>query len=56
LQVILGESAHYHGQIKNSPIFCTSKPPTANDIGRAVALIHRALVLWLFIIILGVKT
>ncbi len=56
LQVILGDSAHYHGQIKNRPILGTGNPPTANDIGRAVALIHRALVLWLFIIILGVKT
>jgi adenosylcobinamide-phosphate synthase len=56
LQVILGDSAHYHGQIKNRPILGTGNPPTANDIGRAVALIHRALVLWLFIIMLGVKT
>jgi adenosylcobinamide-phosphate synthase len=56
LQVILGDSAHYHGQIKNRPILGAGNPPTANDIGRAVALIHRALVLWLFIIILGVKT
>jgi len=51
LQVILGDSAHYHGQIKNRPILGTGNPPTANDIGRAVALIHRALVLWLLIII-----
>lgn len=53
LQVILGDSAHYHGQIKNRPILGTGKPPTANDIGRAVALIHRALGLWLVIIVLG---
>ena len=53
LQVILGDSAHYHGQIKNRPILGTGKPPTANDIGRAVGLIHRALGLWLVIIVLG---
>jgi adenosylcobinamide-phosphate synthase len=52
LQVILGDSAHYHGQIKNRPILGTGKPPTANDIGRAVELIHRALGLWLIIIAL----
>ncbi|MEN8217904.1 MAG: cobalamin biosynthesis protein [Pseudomonadota bacterium] len=53
LQVILGDSAHYQGQIKNRPILGTGNPPTANDIGRAVALIHRVLVLWLLIIVLG---
>ncbi len=53
LQVTLGDSAHYHGQIKNRPILGTGKPPTTNDIGRAVALIHRALGLWLVIIVLG---
>lgn len=53
LQVILGDSAHYHGQIKNRPILGTGKSPTANDIGRAVALIHRALGLWLVIIALA---
>ncbi len=54
LQVTLGESAHYHGQIKNRPTLGTGNPPTANDIGRAVELIHRALGLWLVIIVLGV--
>jgi adenosylcobinamide-phosphate synthase len=53
LQVTLGDSAHYHGQIKNRPILGTGKAPTANDIGRAVGLIHRALGLWLVIIVLG---
>ena len=53
LQVILGKSAHYHGQIKKRPVLGTGNPPTANDIGRAVALIHRALGLWLVIIVLG---
>ena len=53
LQVTLGDSAHYHGQIKNRPILGTGKPPTTNDIGRAVALIHRALGLWLVIIALA---
>jgi len=53
LQVILGGIAHYQGQIKKRPILGAKNLPTANDIGRAVALVHRALGLWLFIIVLG---
>jgi len=53
LKVTLGDSANYHGKIKNRPILGTGKPPIANDIGRAVALIHRALGLWLVVIVLG---
>ncbi len=53
LQVTLGDSASYDGQIKNRPILGAGNPPIAKDIGRAVALIHRALGLWLVIIVLG---
>jgi adenosylcobinamide-phosphate synthase len=53
LQVILGESAYYHGQKKERPVLGMGHIATTNDIGRAVALIHRALGLWLLLIILG---
>jgi len=53
LRVILGDAVSYHGQLKNRPILGTGDLPTTHDIGRAVTLIHRALGLWLLIILLG---
>lgn len=53
LGITLGDSARYHGQIKNRPILGAGEPPSVNDIGRAVGLIYRALGLWLVIIVLG---
>jgi len=55
LQIILGDTAYYHGQQKVRPILGNGKIPVEKDIRRALALVYRALALWLVIIFVGAK-
>lgn len=47
LGVALGGAAIYHGQREERPPLGAGAPPTAADLGRAVALVRRGLWLWL---------
>ena len=47
LGVALGGAAIYHGQREERPQLGAGAPPTAADLGRAVALVRRGLWLWL---------
>lgn len=47
LGVALGGAAVYHGRTEARPPLGEGPPPGAADIGRAVALVRRGLVLWL---------
>lgn len=53
LNVQLGGSAIYHGQIKNKPMLGTERNATNQDILRANHLILLTTLLWLALIILG---
>lgn len=50
LQVELGGSAIYHGQLKHRPRLGDGQAPQAKDIDRAVRLVWRGIVLWVFFI------
>jgi adenosylcobinamide-phosphate synthase len=47
LGIQLGGTAIYHGQEENRPPLGAGPDPEAADLGRALALIHRSLWLWL---------
>jgi adenosylcobinamide-phosphate synthase len=47
LGIQLGGTAIYHGQEENRPPLGAGPDPVAADLGRAIALIHRSLWLWL---------
>jgi adenosylcobinamide-phosphate synthase len=49
----LGGQARYHGEWVSRPALGEGLAPRAEDIGRAVALVRRALWLWLGVIALG---
>jgi len=53
LGLALGGPARYHGQWQQRPSLGEGLAPRAEDIGRAVALVRRALWLWLAAILLG---
>ena len=53
LGLALGGPACYHGQWQSRPALGEGLAPRAEDIGRAVALVRRALWLWLGVITLG---
>ena len=53
LGLALGGSACYDGEWQVRPILGEGLAPRAEDIGRAVRLVQRALWLWLGIIALG---
>lgn len=53
LALALGGPARYHGEWQQRPPLGEGLAPRAEDIGRAVALVQRALWLWLGIILLG---
>jgi adenosylcobinamide-phosphate synthase len=45
--VRLGGAAIYHGAAEQRPMLGAGAPPTAADVGRAVALVERGQWLWL---------
>jgi adenosylcobinamide-phosphate synthase len=47
LNVRLGGAARYKGEWHERPILGAGKPPVANDIERALALVRRSVYLWL---------
>lgn len=47
LGVRLGGAATYHGRVEERPDLGAGAPPRGADIGRAVGLVRRALLLWL---------
>ncbi|HRD64797.1 MAG TPA: adenosylcobinamide-phosphate synthase CbiB [Candidatus Competibacter sp.] len=53
LGLALGGQARYHGEWQQRPALGEGLAPCAEDIGRAVALVRRALWLWLAVIALG---
>ncbi|MDS4028681.1 MAG: adenosylcobinamide-phosphate synthase CbiB [Candidatus Contendobacter sp.] len=53
LGLALGGPARYHGEWRQRPALGEGLAPRAEDIGRAVALVRRALGLWLAVIALG---
>ena len=53
LGLVLGGPARYHGRWQQRPSLGEGLAPRAEDIGRAVALVRRALWLWLAAILLG---
>jgi adenosylcobinamide-phosphate synthase len=53
LGLALGGQARYHGEWVSRPALGEGLAPRAEDIGRAVALVRRALWLWLGVIALG---
>jgi len=53
LGLALGGPARYHGQWQQRPPLGEGLAPCAEDIGRAVKLVQRALWLWLVVIFIG---
>lgn len=53
LQLTLGGPARYHGKLEIRPLLGTGDAPRIHDIGRALGLIKRALLLWLMTICAG---
>jgi adenosylcobinamide-phosphate synthase len=53
LGLALGGPARYHGEWQQRPALGEGLAPRAEDIGRAMALVRRALWLWLGVIVLG---
>mgnify|MGYP003588233201 FL=1 len=53
LGLALGGPARYHGQWQQRPPLGEGLAPCAEDIGRAVKLVQRALWLWLAVIFIG---
>jgi adenosylcobinamide-phosphate synthase len=53
LGLALGGLARYHGEWQSRPVLGEGLVPCAEDIGRAVQLLRRALWLWLGVIVLG---
>jgi adenosylcobinamide-phosphate synthase len=53
LGIRLGGPARYHGKSEDRPVLGMGIEPGAADLRRAVSLVHRGLVVWLLIIVLG---
>jgi len=53
LKVGVGGTARYHGRDEDRPALGSGAPPTAADIGRAVALVERGQWLWLGVFAAG---
>ena len=53
LGLALGGPARYRGEWQQRPALGEGLAPRTEDIGRAVALVRRALWLWLGVILLG---
>lgn len=53
LGIRLGGPARYHGEWQDRPPLGAGQPAEARDIGRALALVSRGMVLWLILILLG---
>jgi len=53
LSIRLGGAASYHGELQYRPGLGLDKAPQAHDIERAVSLVNRGILLWLFVIMMG---
>lgn len=53
LDVELGGSARYHGELKARPILGCGRPPQVADIARSVRLVQRGLALWVALALAG---
>ncbi|RMC91027.1 cobalamin biosynthesis protein [Aquitalea palustris] len=53
LGVLLGGAASYHGKLKQRPTLGLQRPPVAEDIARAIALVQRSLWLWVVLALLA---
>ncbi len=53
LSISLGGPAHYHGQLESRPTLGNGPVPDTDDIGHALGLITRSLILWLVVLCLG---
>ncbi|WKB53130.1 adenosylcobinamide-phosphate synthase CbiB [Eleftheria terrae] len=46
----LGGAAHYHGRLEQRPVLGAGRLPEGGDVGRALALVASALLLWLVVL------
>ncbi|WP_177183625.1 adenosylcobinamide-phosphate synthase CbiB [Nitrosomonas cryotolerans] len=53
LEISLGGPAYYHGALEFRPMLGTGRIPEPGDIDRALGLIKRSLLLWLFVLCIG---
>lgn len=53
LGVVLGGAAIYHGNVEERPPLGVGRPPRAEDIFRAIALVRHSLMLWVGLFLLG---
>lgn len=53
LGIQLGGATNYHGKIQQKPLFGGEQLPVAGDIHRALDLVHKSLLLWLIVALLG---
>jgi adenosylcobinamide-phosphate synthase len=53
LNVTLGGTAVYHGQLKDRPVLGEGPPPGAKDIRRATELVNRGMLVWIVILLLA---
>lgn len=53
LGIALGGPASYHGSLTQRPALGYGRPAEAGDIARALALVRRALALWLAVMVAG---
>ncbi|MBK7673446.1 MAG: cobalamin biosynthesis protein [Candidatus Accumulibacter sp.] len=51
LGLALGGAAVYHGRVESRPLLGEGRPASAEDIGRALALVRRSLWLWLSVLL-----
>ena len=49
----LGGPASYEGRVRERPLLGEGRSPEPSDVSRALALLDRALVLWLAVILIG---
>ncbi|MDH5358157.1 MAG: adenosylcobinamide-phosphate synthase CbiB [Gammaproteobacteria bacterium] len=52
LNITMGGPAQYHGQWHQRPILGEGPEPEANDIVRALQLVHRSVLLWLVVMLM----
>ncbi len=50
LEICLGGAARYHGKQQSRPVLGAGIAATSNDISRALALVDRTLLLWIFLV------
>ena len=53
LNLRLGGPAIYHGEQHQRPTLGCGREPNANDIERAISLVHHSLLIWVVVIVIG---